>query len=161
MRLQVELYGTPVGELEGEPRTFDFTPSTEAIEKFGDDGSVFSVAVPLTRRQRRDRAPRRRIWFEELLPEGDQYDHMLARAGLRRGDTLRFLARYGRDVAGALQVWDLDDPSEPRVPSAQPVSDADTPVARRPDRRPARQCPFDGSHLARWRAAEDRPCPHI
>ncbi|MGO1256986.1 type II toxin-antitoxin system HipA family toxin, partial [Microbacterium gubbeenense] len=125
MRLQVELYGTPVGELEGEPRTFDFTPSTEAIEKFGDNSSVLSVAVPLTRRQRRDRAPRRRIWFEELLPEGDQYDHMLARAGLRRGDTLRFLARYGRDVAGALQVWDLDDPSEPRVPSAQPVSDTE------------------------------------
>ena len=67
---------------------------------------------------------RRRNWFAELLPEGDQYDYMLRQAGLRRGDTLGFLARYGRDVAGALQIWDLDDPTEPKTPSLRPVDDA-------------------------------------
>lgn len=34
-----------------------------------------------------------------------------------------FLARYGRDIAGALQIWDLDDPTEPHVPSLNPLTD--------------------------------------
>lgn len=125
MRLAVELYGTRVGTLEGESRTFDFTQEAEAIERFGVNSVVLSVAAPLAVRPRRDHASRRRNWFKELLPEGDQYDHMLVVGGVRRGDTLRFLARYGRDVAGALQIWDLDDPTEPRTPAARPVNDAE------------------------------------
>lgn len=74
---------------------------------------------------RKHQAARRRNWFGELLPEGDQYDYMLRQAGLRRGDTLGFLARYGRDVAGALQIRDLDDPTEPKTPSCRSVDDAE------------------------------------
>jgi serine/threonine-protein kinase HipA len=48
---------------------------------------------------------------------------MLAQSGLRRGDTLGFLARYGRDIAGALQIWDLDDPTEPRTPAVNALTD--------------------------------------
>ena len=125
MRLAVELYGTIVGRLEGESRTFDFVPSPEGIEAFEPNSTVLSVAIPLAPAQRRDRVGRRRNWFEELLPEGDQYDYMLAQSGVRRDDTPAFLARYGRDVAGALQLWDLDDPTEPRVPSVRPVSTSD------------------------------------
>ncbi|WP_206448479.1 type II toxin-antitoxin system HipA family toxin [Agrococcus sp. KRD186] len=117
MRLAVELYGTVIGTLEGDARTFDFRPNDEGIARFGVNSSVLSVTVPLLPTQRRDHAKRRRNWFSELLPEGDQYDHMLAQGGLRRADTPGFLARYGRDVAGALQLWDLDDPTEPRAPA--------------------------------------------
>lgn len=85
---------------------------------------MLSVAVPLVAVSRKHQASRRRNWFAELLPEGDQYDYMLRQAGLRRGDTLGFLARYGRDVAGALQIWDLDDPTEPKTPSTRPLDDA-------------------------------------
>jgi len=122
MRLAVELYGTPIGTIEGDARTFDFIPSDAAIERFGTNSPVLSVTIPLTPSQRRDRAGRRRNWFSELLPEGDQYDFMLAQASIRRGDTPTFLAHYGRDVAGALQIWNLDDPTEPKRPSLHPVN---------------------------------------
>ncbi|OJU40611.1 MAG: hypothetical protein BGN97_01125 [Microbacterium sp. 69-10] len=77
MRLAVELYGTPIGSLEGDARTFDFTPSDAAIERFGTNSPVLSVAIPLTPTQRRDRAGRRRNWFSELLPEGDRMEQPL------------------------------------------------------------------------------------
>lgn len=125
MRLAVELYGVQIGIVEGDARTFDFTPSDAGMEQFGINSQVLSVAIPLTPSQRRDRAGRRRNWFSELLPEGDQYDYMLAQAALRRGDTPSFLARYGRDVAGALQIWNLDDPAEPKQPSLKAVTPTD------------------------------------
>ncbi len=121
MRLAVELYGTVVGFLDGETRTFDFVMSDEAVAELGSGSTALSVTVPFTSRPVRHQAGRRRNWFAELLPEGDQLDHMVAQAGLRRGDVLGFLARYGRDVAGALQVWDVDDPSEPRTPQVRPI----------------------------------------
>lgn len=125
MRLAVELYGTVVGTLNPDARTFDFTPSPEGIDVFGTNSPVLSVTIPLTPTQRRDHAGRRRNWFAELLPEGDQYDYMLAQGGLRRDDTPAFLARYGRDVAGALQVWDRDDPTEPKSPGVRAVTPAE------------------------------------
>ncbi len=122
MRLAVELYGTSIATLEGESRSYDLIATESGLRRFGANSTVLSVAIPLTPKLRRDQAPRRRNWFAELLPEGDQYDYLLAQAGLRRGDTLAFLARYGRDVAGALQIWDLDDPTEPKTPAVRQVT---------------------------------------
>lgn len=123
MRLAVELYDTNFGTLEGDSRNFDFSPTPEAIDRFGVNSAVLSVAIPLVPSQRRNHSERRRNWFAELLPEGNQYEYMLAQSGIRDGDTLGFLARYGRDIAGAVQLWDLDDPTEPKVPEARPVND--------------------------------------
>ncbi|WP_417564206.1 type II toxin-antitoxin system HipA family toxin [Microbacterium sp.] len=122
MSLAVELYGTVIGTLRGDARAFDFSPTDEGIQRFCANSPILSVAIPLAPGQRRDMAARRRNWFAELLPEGDQYDYMLAQGGIRRGDTPAFLARYGRDVAGALQVWDLDDPTEPKRPGIRAVT---------------------------------------
>lgn len=122
MRLAIELYGTIVGTLAGAARTFDFTPARDGIDAFGTNSAVLSVTIPLAPALRPAHASRRRNWFAELLPEGDQYDYMLAQSGLRRDETPAFLAHYGRDVAGALQVWDLDDPTEARSPSIRKVS---------------------------------------
>ncbi len=124
MRLAVELYGTVLGTLTGDARSFDFAPAA-AADRFGTNSRVLSVVIPLAPSQRRDHAARRRNWFSELLPEGDQYDYMLAQGGLRRDDTPAFLARYGRDVAGALQVWDLDDPTEPQTPAIKITNPAE------------------------------------
>lgn len=125
MRLAVELYGTILGTLTGNARTFDFSPTVEGTDRFGANSPVLSVVIPLAPSQRRDHAIRRRNWFSELLPEGDQYDYMLAQGDLRRDDTPEFLARYGRDVAGALQVWDLDDPTEPQSPATKKITPAE------------------------------------
>lgn len=125
MRLAVELYDTRLGTLEGGPLDFDFTASSEGLARFGANSTVLSATIPLTPLQRRDHAPRRRNWFAELLPEGAQYGYMLAKGGFKDGDTLPFLGRFGRDVAGALQLWDLDDPTEPKSPSLKTVSDSE------------------------------------
>jgi serine/threonine-protein kinase HipA len=125
MRLAVELYKAVVGTLDGDAHSFDFVPSAEGIDRFGTNSPVLSVTMPLVWSQRRGHASRRRNWFGELLPEGDQYDYLLARGGLRHGDTPAFLARYGRDLAGALQIWDLDDPTEPKTPAIRNVTPAE------------------------------------
>jgi serine/threonine-protein kinase HipA len=96
MRLAVELYGTIVGALDGDVRTFDFTPSKEGIERFGANGLVLSVAIPLLPELRREHAVRHRNWFGELLPEGDQYGYMLQQGGLGAGDTLKKAMRSSR-----------------------------------------------------------------
>lgn len=116
MRLHVELSGQFIGELSGDERTFDFTPARTAIDHFGVGSRALSVAVPFVARPNRAHSSRRRNFFEGLLPEGDQLEFMLAMAGLRRRDTLAFLARFGRDIAGALQIWDAEDPTEPQTP---------------------------------------------
>ncbi len=122
MRLAVELYATVIGHLEGQDsRSFDFVGVRGATDVFGMNSRVLSVAIPLVRALPRHHAGRRRNWFGELLPEGDQLDYMLAEGGIRRGDTPAFLGRYGRDVAGALQIWDVEDPSEPRSPGLLPL----------------------------------------
>lgn len=124
MSLAVELYGVRIGHLDGtDPRSFDFIATEEGIAEFGVNSRVLSAAIPLTRTPQKSHARRRRNFFTELLPEGDQLDFMLTAAGLRRGDPVGFLARYGRDVAGALQIWDPADPREPPTPSATPVDD--------------------------------------
>ena len=122
MRLAVELHGTLLGHLEGsDSRTADFHPSEEGIAAFGVGSRVLSVAIPLTPVLPRHHAARRRTWFVELMPEGDQLEYMLAQAAVRRGDILGFLAHYGRDIAGAVQLWDVDDPTEPRTPGLEAV----------------------------------------
>jgi len=124
MRLAVELYDEVIGHLVGDARTFDIEISRDAMARFGTNSRVLSTTVPLSPRPPRHHAGRRRNWFAELLPEGDQLEHMLSRRGLRRGDVPAFLAAYGRDVAGALQIWDVDDPTEPPTGRAIPVDAA-------------------------------------
>lgn len=47
---------------------------------------------------------------------------MLQQGNLRPGDTPSFLARYGRDIAGAVQIWDPGDETEPQTPSYKQLS---------------------------------------
>jgi serine/threonine-protein kinase HipA len=53
---------------------------------------------------------------------------MLARlsqqAGLAGQDVIGLLRAYGRDVAGALQIWDPHVPGEPKQPALEPLSTA-------------------------------------
>lgn len=124
MKLAVELRGTVIGHLEGNSeRTFDFQFSPTAFDIMPSGSRALSVSIPLVAQLPRHFAERRRNWFRGLLPEGDQLDFLIAQGSLRAGDTLGFLARYGRDLAGALQIWDMNDPTEPRTPAAREVSD--------------------------------------
>ena len=122
--LVVELYGTPAGVLAGPWRTFDFVPDPAAVARFGIDSTILSVAIPLTIVAVRSRKERRQNFFRELLPEGRMLTRMAQQARLAEQDVIGLLRAYGRDVAGALQIWDPDVPGEPKRPALERVSSA-------------------------------------
>ena len=45
--------------------------------------------------------------------------------GVAEHDVIGLLRRYGRDVAGALQIWDPQEPGEPKSPKFEQVSSTD------------------------------------
>ncbi|HEX3516674.1 MAG TPA: HipA domain-containing protein, partial [Trebonia sp.] len=63
-------------------------------------------------------------------------------SGVAEQDVVGLLRAYGRDVAGALQIWDPDVPGEPKQPALEPLSSAgvagmlehvqDNPLGNRP-----------------------------
>lgn len=122
--LVVELYGTRAGVLTGTWRTFDFLPDAAAVTRFGIDSPILSVAIPLTVVAVRSRKERRQNFFRELLPEGRMLTRLAQQAGLAEQDVIGLLRAYGRDVAGALQIWDPDVPGEPKQPALEPLSSA-------------------------------------
>ncbi|ONH31290.1 type II toxin-antitoxin system HipA family toxin [Pseudofrankia asymbiotica] len=120
--LVVELYGTQVGVLTGPWRTFDFVTDPAAVTAFGIDSSILSAAIPLTAVQTRARKDRRQNFFRELLPEARMLSRLAQQAGVSELDVIGLLRWYGRDVAGALQIWDPDVPGEPKQPALEPLS---------------------------------------
>ena len=125
VELAVELYEQRIGVISGDNyRSFDIAFVPTAIAHFGASSRVMSMAVPLDVRLNRSNAKKRRNFFAGLLPEGRQLTSMARNARLNEFDTLGLLARYGRDVAGAIQLWDINDPGEPRTPRIEAVTDA-------------------------------------
>ena len=122
--LLVELYDTVVGRLSGGRRDFDFAAEPAAVRRFGLDSSVLSVAVPVAPVATRSRRAHRQAFFLNLLPEGQALARLADRAGVEADDAVGFLRHYGRDVAGALQVWDPEVPGEPRTPRRVSLDDA-------------------------------------
>jgi serine/threonine-protein kinase HipA len=120
--LVVELYGTRAGVLRGTWRTFDFLPDAAAVTRFGIDSPILSVAIPLTVVAVRSRKKRRQNFFRELLPEGRMLIRLAQQADLAEQDVIGLLRAYGRDVAGAIQIWDPDAPGEPKQPALEPLS---------------------------------------
>ena len=121
--LAVELYGEPIGLLAGvDWRRFDFEAEPGAIERFGLGSTLLSTSIPLVPFGNRSHAARRRNFFAELLPEGDLLVDLATQARLPEYDVLGLLAHYGRDVAGAPQLYDPTAPGEPRTPYTTPIS---------------------------------------
>lgn len=108
--LIAELYGTRFCTLKGDSRTFDLEFEPSAVRTFGIDSPILSVAVPLALVPTRAHKRKRRNFFQELLPEGRMLKRLAQEADVSESDTIGLLRRYGRDVAGALQIWDPDEP---------------------------------------------------
>lgn len=123
--LIVELYGIRVGTLIGSWRTFDLRIDPAFVDRFGIDSPIISVAIPLTAVPVRARRERRQNFFNAMLPEGRMLSRLAQEAGVEAYDVIGLLRRFGRDVAGAIQIWDHDVPGEPRRPSLVPTSNAD------------------------------------
>jgi serine/threonine-protein kinase HipA len=120
--LVVELYDTRLGVLRGQGAALDFIADTSAIDTYGLDSLVLSVAVPLAVVPARARRERRQNFFRELLPEGRMLERLALQAAVPAHDVAAMLRVYGRDVAGALQIWDPEAPGEPRVPALEPLT---------------------------------------
>jgi len=124
--LRVELYGELVGHLVGtDRRTFDFVTAKNAIDTFGLGSTILSESVPFDLISNRSRASRRRNFFAELLPEGTALDTLAAEIRVSNDEVIALLAQFGRDVAGAVQIYDPEAPGEPRTPALAPLDAAE------------------------------------
>ena len=123
--LHVELYGVHIGEIVGTGPSFDFVATPLAVETFGLDSTVMSLAVPLAAVPARARRGHRQNFFRELLPDGRMLSSLAQNAGVAEYDVVGMLPRYGRDVAGALQIWDPEAPGEPKAPATEPLTSSD------------------------------------
>lgn len=122
--LRVDLYGERVGTIVERRDTWDFVVDSGALDRYGVGSNILSLAIPLASRPRASDAPLRRNFFDEILPEGRARARLAGNARIAPDYTVGMLARYGRDVAGALTIWDESAPGEPRTPSTNRVSDA-------------------------------------
>lgn len=123
--LVVELHGRRIGRLAGDWRTFDFHAEPEAVARYGLDSVVLSVAVPLSLAPTRSGRAARQAFFHGLLPEGRMLTRMAELAGVAQYDAVGLLRRFGRDIAGALQIWDPENPDEPLTPRSERIADAE------------------------------------
>lgn len=140
--LVVELYGARIGLLTGPSRTFDIAIDPAAVERFGIDSEALSLAIPLVPVPLRARKERRQNFFRELLPEGRMLSRLAQEANVPEQDAIGLLRAYGRDIAGAIQIWDPDSPGEPKQPAQEPLTQAgvadllrhvqDNPLGNRP-----------------------------
>ncbi|MDR1791781.1 MAG: HipA domain-containing protein [Propionibacteriaceae bacterium] len=121
--LVVMLYGKPIGKLVGSDwRRFDFVTTDETFEHFDAMSTILSESIPLQPAFKRKLAARRRNFFAELLPEGSALEVMAERARLLPTDVVGMLRRYGRDVAGAVEIFDPEADYEPAVPQLRRLS---------------------------------------
>lgn len=107
--LAVWLHGLRIGTLttNGKPYHLALRYSTEALDTWPGNTPLLSCSLPLTSRTLNPSA-----YFRGLLPEGDHFSRIAGRAGISVLDLHGLLARYGRDVAGAVTVLpDGEDPS--------------------------------------------------
>lgn len=141
--LKVELYGHPIGRLTKIGReSFDFRTDDKTFEHFQLGSTILSESVPLLAVQIRSGSARRQNYFSEMLPEGKILENLADSIGASEKDVITLLTHFGRDVAGAVQVYDPSQPGEPRTPQAIEVTEQEvhnllvntkiTPLANKP-----------------------------
>jgi serine/threonine-protein kinase HipA len=87
-----------------------------ALDRWPLNSPIISCSVPL------DARPQDALAFcKGLLPEGQALQQMAAQAGVAVNETFGLLARYGRDVAGALVIG--EEPPDPARFEAIPYTD--------------------------------------
>ncbi len=129
--LQVELNGAPVGTIERNRRgELTFTYGHEALDACAGNRPLLSCSLLL-----HDRPQPAGPFFDGLLPEGRYRADLAARADVVASDTFGLLARYGRDIAGAVTIV-APTPSTDREPHALPLtlSELEDEITSLPDR---------------------------
>jgi len=100
------MHSQPVAELTDRGhRGVDLRYLPAALDRYDRNVPLLSCSLPV-QPKRVDATP----FFDGVLPEGPHRLLLAARAELIGSDTFGLLARYGRDVAGALIVMSGDEP---------------------------------------------------
>jgi serine/threonine-protein kinase HipA len=107
-RLDVWIGGVQAAQLEDGRSSIRCRYSEEALRRWPLNSPVLSCSLPLDSRPI-DATP----FCAGLLPEGQALQTIAANAGLAATDTFGLLARYGRDVAGALVIAAEGEPPDP------------------------------------------------
>ena len=97
--LEVWLEEVHVADLEPHRSGLRCRYTEEAHDRWPQNSPVISCSLPLSRR-----AQTAEVFLRGLLPEGQALSALAARAEVAVTDTFALLARYGRDIAGALVI---------------------------------------------------------
>lgn len=115
--LRVDLYGFPIGYLtKTGSESFDFRTDDMTFRHFQLGSTILSESVPLLVMQSGSGRSRRQNYFAELLPEGRILKNLADSIGAREDDVITLLTQFGRDVAGAIQIYDPTQSGEPKKP---------------------------------------------
>lgn len=106
-RLVVVYDGVAVAELYDRDYGVDVVYRSEAFDRWSLGVPVLSCSLPL-RSGRVDAT----AFFDGLLPERPHRSELATRAGVVATDTYGLLARFGREIAGALVI--VDDDTDPQ-----------------------------------------------
>ena len=99
-RLVVWLDDEPVADLaENKNRTVQLQYRPAVLDRYDRNTPLLSCALPVQPRPLDATA-----FFDGVLPEPPHRADLAARADVAAGDTFGLLARYGRDIAGALVI---------------------------------------------------------
>ena len=120
--LNVELYGALLGSLIQKGHDLRFKVSPSAIDRYSVASTIMSLAVPLNLEYTAKQKKRNANFFSELLPEGRNLRWLLLSLPLEEQNTFGLLRKYGRDSAGALMLYDPNDPVSARKPKAEKVN---------------------------------------
>jgi len=108
-RLNVELYGTVLGTLSQKEKGFNLEINPDVFSEYQMSSTIMSLAVPLNYKYTSSQRRSANNFFTELLPEGCNYEWLMQT--LPRGEQNNFgmLRKYGKDIAGALTIYDPGD----------------------------------------------------
>lgn len=119
--LNIELYGDLLGRLIKKDRDFDFIVNEEIFEKYPISSTIMSLGTPLNQHFSAVQKRRYRNFFSELLPEGRNMRWITQALLPEERDTYGILRKYGKDIAGALVIYDPEDDSAKKRPRAEKV----------------------------------------
>lgn len=117
--LEVRLNGGLLGRLERRARGLAFAYAPEILDAHPRNRRLLSCSLPVD-----DRPQAADPFFDGLLPEGQHRADLAARADVAASDGFGLLARYGRDIAGAVSLHAPDEDNE-RTPSVLPLTPAE------------------------------------
>ena len=103
--------------------------SDEVLDRWPLNTPLLSCSLPLT-----TRVLQAGPFFRGLLPEGDHLQSLAARAGVTTNDTYALLARYGKDVAGAVVITEGDPALRPGSVVDYTTASLEEEIAALPDR---------------------------